>query len=122
MEQPTYASADDLIPAADSETPREDLKLSRGMVCVRGLTRGEVFIMQKAKESGRLKGAELWERRLIATALVAPEMTEAQVAVWQQRDIAGGDVEELTKAITRLSGLNEGADKSRGADVRDDGE
>lgn len=103
-----YASAEALISSALNE---EDLPLSTGLVRVRGLSRGEVFMMRKCKEDGGLKTEGEWERRMVSLALVAPKLTEEQVGAWQQGP-AGGDLEKLTQKIQELSGLGEGADKS----------
>lgn len=111
-----YASADDLT---TQEIGEEDLPLPSGkLVRVRGLSRGEVFMMRKCQQDGGLKTEAEWERRMVSLALVQPALTEAQVGKWQDGP-AGGDLEQLTQKIQELSGLAEGADKSGVQDVRD---
>lgn len=104
-----YATPEQLTKVAIDE---EDLPLEAGLVRVRGLSRGEVFAMQKSKADGGLRDEDAWERRLVSIALLRPKLTEEQVAEWQQGP-AGGDLETLTKKISDLSKLSEGADKSR---------
>lgn len=111
-----YASAEALISSTLNE---EDLPLPSGkLVRVKGLSRGEVFLMQKTKQDGGIKDEAAWERRMVSLALVAPKLTEEQVGQWQQGP-AGGDLQKLTEKIQELSGLAEGADKSSVQDVRD---
>jgi len=85
------------------------VELSVGTVKVRGLTRGEVFMTQKAGDT------EAHERRIVAFGMVDPPMNEDDVKQWQRNSPAG----ELDK-IRQLSGLGEGADKSGVPDVRDE--
>ena len=82
-----------------------------GTVLVRGMSRGEVFAMQKSKSDGGIKDEGAWERRLLSIALVDPPMTEAEVGEWQRVSQAG-EIEPVTKLVHRLSGLDEGAEKS----------
>jgi hypothetical protein len=89
-----------------------------GEVRVRGLSRGEVFAMQKAKTDGGIKDAGAWERRMLSLALITPEMTEAEVGVWQKVSQAG-EIEPVAQKVEELSALREGADKSGLPDVRD---
>ena len=104
-----YASPEALTKVPIGE---EDLMLEGGLVRVRGLSRGEVYMMRKAKEDGGIKDEAAWERRLVSLAVVAPKLTEQQVWEWQQGP-AGGDMETLTDKINQLSKLDDGADKSR---------
>lgn len=113
-----YLSADELVSSAG--LPEDDVIVARGKVRVRGLSRSEVFMMQKAKDAGQLKDEGAWERRMVSLALVAPSLTEIQVGDWQATDPAGGDLEAITDKIAELSGMKKGADKSRLPDVRDE--
>ena len=88
-----------------------------GTVRVRGLSRGEVFALRKAKEAGKLKDDAAWDRRLVSLAMVNPPMTEIEVGEWQDSSPAG-ELEDVTKKIQELSGMAEGADKSNVEDVR----
>jgi hypothetical protein len=99
--------------------PEADVQLAKGKVRVRGLSRGEVFAMQKSRADGGIKDEAAWERRMVSIALLTPEVTEDQVGAWQ-RGPAGGDLEAVTNKISELSGLSEGADKSGLPALRDD--
>ncbi len=100
-----YASLDDLTAPGEPET--EDVTLTGGKVVkVRGLTRFELIVNGKGTDD-----ALVIERRNVATCMVEPRMTEAQVAKWQKGS-KPGDLARVTVAIRNLSGLGEGADKS----------
>lgn len=112
MSDAGYASFDDLITPVDDNTA--DVELPGGRrVKVRGLTRYELLLNAKGADD-----AALIERRNLATCMVEPKMTLAQVEKWQKSstpDVIG----KVTNAIRELSGLAEGASKS---DVRRDGD
>lgn len=104
----------------DSGMPEETVPVDgMGDVLVRGLSRGEVFLMQKTRADGGIKTEDAYERRMLSLGLVHPEMTEAEVGVWQQVSPAG-EMEPVAAKIRDLSGLGEGADKSGVQDVRDE--
>lgn len=104
-----YATPEQLTKQRAGE---EDLLLPSGMlVRVRGLSRGEVFMMQKSRADGGIKTEQAWEQRMVSLALLQPRLTEEQVMDWQQGP-AGGDMEDLTRKIQYLSKLDDGADKS----------
>lgn len=108
-----YASIEDLTSDEVSDNT-QDVTLPGGKVVkVRGLTRYELLLNGKNTED-----AALIERRNVATCMVEPRMSEAQVEKWQKakNPIALGLV---TTAIRDLSGLGEGAGKSDVDQVRD---
>lgn len=77
-----------------------------GAIKVRSLTRGEALeVVGKELD----KGAS--ERFLLSKGLVEPSLTEADVKVWQDNSPAG-EIQEIAKLITELSGLSDGAPKS----------
>lgn len=70
-----------------------------GEVVVRALTRAEAFqFTEKDLEP------EDMERRLLASALVEPELTFDEVAEWHSSSTAG-EIQPVVQAIMRLSGL-----------------
>ncbi len=86
--------------------PEEDVQIEGvGTVRIRSLSRNEVL---------GIKGVELpvaeMERRLLAASMVQPKLTEDQVRAWQDAAPAG-ELEPLTQAIMRLSGLSPDAPK-----------
>lgn len=104
-----YASPETLIQVRAGE---EDVTLPSGaLVRVRGLSRGEVFMMQKSRADGGIRDEAAWERRMIHLAMLQPELSEEQVGTWQQGP-AGGDLETLGEKIRELSKLGQGAEKS----------
>lgn len=82
-----------------------------GMVRVRGLSRQEVFEIQK------LKDTEAMERRVVFCALVEPKLSEEDVAAWYENAPAG-EIDLIVTPIQELSGLAEGAAKSGVSAVR----
>lgn len=77
-----------------------------GSVRIRALSRAEVLrIKDKPMD------IDVMERKLISAAMVDPKLTEAEVQEWQDVSEAG-ELEIVTRAITKLSGLSEGAGKS----------
>lgn len=86
--------------------PEEEFEISGvGSVRIRALTRAEML---------RIRGKEMpvdeMERQLLSLALVAPKLTEDDVRKWQHAS-AAGELEPLTKAVMRLSGLEATAPK-----------
>lgn len=96
------------IPRAEVEIP------GIGTVTVRGLSRYELQLTGKGTED-----PSLIERRMLAYALVDPELTEAEVETWQ-RVAPAGELAPVTEAIRDLSGLKPGANKEAYKSLRDD--
>ena len=78
-----------------------------GEVRVRGLSRAEVLYDLKAVDRS-VEGA--FERRLVSLGMVEPELTEDEVAVWQQGS-PSQEIEEVTDKIATMSGLADTAAK-----------
>jgi hypothetical protein len=96
------------LPEADYEIP------GSGTVRVRGLSRVEVLVQRKATDSeANLDGprALVLERKMLALAMVDPQLTEAEVGQWQAA-AGAGELQPLVELIQELSGLAEGAPKS----------
>ena len=110
-----YASADDLL--AEVEESSTDVPLPSGKtVRVRGLSRFEWFLAGKGSDGD----ANAFETRLVEMGMVAPPMTEKQVEKWRKRPGSMPDVSAASDVIRKLSGMNEGADKSNLRDVRNE--
>jgi hypothetical protein len=86
-----------------------------GTVRVRALTRAEVIGIRRAADNdpATLDGKRVLviERKMIALAMVDPELTEAEVGRWQDAAPAG-ELTPVTDKIQELSGMAEGASKS----------
>lgn len=84
-----------------------------GTVRVRALSRTEVIMVRKATDTEHVDGPRVLviERKMLAAALVDPVLTEAEVGRWQAAS-AAGEIEPVVAAVQRLSGMDEGADKS----------
>lgn len=80
------------LPEADVDIP------GVGTVRVRGLSRVEAMLVQKAQ------GVDATERRILAYGMVDPEMTEVEVARWQKSSVAG-EIEPVSRKIAELSGM-----------------
>lgn len=89
---------------AKREGSYRDVEVDVGTVRVRGLTRAEV--VKCRDETGRTVDVEL-----IAQSMVDPELTAEEAGIWLETAPAGDYVNVLA-AVSELSGLAEGADKS----------
>jgi hypothetical protein len=98
----------DRIPRGEVEIP------GVGKVTVRGLSRYELHLSGKGTDD-----AGTVERRMIAMSMVDPQLTEAEVELWQKNSSAG-ELASVTVAIRDLSGLNPGADKEAYKSLRDE--
>ena len=86
-----------------SRLPEDDVEIAGvGTVRVRGLNRMEVFLITKIDDP------VVQDRRIVAYGMVDPKLTEAEVQRWQEVS-AGGEIEIVSRAIYRLSGLLDGA-------------
>jgi hypothetical protein len=78
-----------------------------GTVTVRGLSRAVFLIAQKRWPDDALAQ----ERYTLSFAMVDPEMTEADIATWQQNS-GPYEINKVAIAVNELSGIGKGADKS----------
>lgn len=76
-----------------------------GTVKVRALSRAQALTLRDKEMSV----AEV-EQKLLAWALVEPEVTIEDVKAWQENSPAG-ELQPITAAITRLSGMETSAPK-----------
>jgi hypothetical protein len=83
-----------------------------GTVTIRALTRGEALKIQ-----GDEMVAEIMECRLIALAMVDPQMTEEEIQEWQDASPAG-QMQPVIQAILEASGMSEEVTKEAYADFR----
>lgn len=96
-----------------------------GTVYVRGLSRGEVFAVNKVcKKVLDSRGEEQpetedLEAHIIARGMVEPTMTVAEVRRWQ-KGAPAGELDHVADTIRDLSGLGQGARKAAYKSVRDD--
>lgn len=96
-----------LLAAAAEALPAEDVEIPGvGSVRVRGLSRAESLIVGKAEGDPTAT-----ERAILRFGLVDPALTEAEIRDWL-KVAPNAHVDPVTKAIARLSGMWEGADKA----------
>lgn len=106
--------------ATASGMPEDTVTLDGfGTVRVRGLSRGEVFQLQGARDRGEIRDQAEWEQRMVALTLLDPPMTEAEVATWQTVAGGGGELEDVTARIAELSGMASGSAKAAVQSFRD---
>jgi hypothetical protein len=87
--------------------PQEDVEVPGvGTVRVRSLSRAEVMALQGTERPTPLE----LERKFLVTCLVDPVLTEDEVRQWQEASSAG-EIEPVTRVISRLSGMDEKAAK-----------
>lgn len=92
----------------------EDVEVAGvGTVRVRGLSRVEVLHVRKAADDAGLDGPRTLtlERKMLALAMVDPELTEAEVGKWQAASGAG-ELNVVTDKVQELSGMKEDSAKA----------
>lgn len=98
-----YTNKETLLGVRHTDTssgyPEEDIPIpGLGMVRVRGLSRHEVLHIQAVKTVAAV------ERMTVSLGMVDPPMTEDDVKRWQKVSV-GGELDEVTRTIGRLSGM-----------------
>lgn len=83
-----------------------------GTVTIRPLTRAEALGMQDVDMR-----ADVMEQKLLAMAMVDPQLTEDEVAEWQANSPAGL-MHDVVLRIIEISGMHQVAAKSAYADFR----
>lgn len=100
--------------------PEDDVDIPGvGTVRVRGLTRDEVMATRSVKDGPNREAAI--ERKMLAAAMVNPEMTEAEVGQWQKSSVAM-QMEAVGQKVRDLSGLGDDAAKEAYMELEDDPE
>lgn len=84
-------------------------QLDDGYVIIRGLSRDEALEVQNVGQAGDLAGAD---NLLLHYGLVDPALSLEDVAAWAGADSAGA-LTGVSNHISEISGLSEGAGKSR---------
>lgn len=111
-----YATVEELTTTGGM--PEDDVSTKDGkLVRVRGLSRGEVLVMQTLRSKGIIKDEAAWEQMLLHKAMIIPAMTEKEVADWHRGPAAV--MQPVVLRVEQLSGMHEGAQKS---DVPETGE
>lgn len=104
--------------ARSKKIDTEDVPIGDSSVKVRRLTRAEVkAATEEARDGKGVVDHDRAEILFISKALVDPEMTPDEVTEWLDGAPAGDSVAVMT-VVSRLSGLEEGAQKSGHAGVR----
>lgn len=112
-----YASFDDLVTTAEESEAGEDLTLPSGKVIrVCGLSRQQWFQVGKMSNNG---DPDAGEAKILELGIVAPKLKAREVHAWRAKRGASADVDAAVQRIRELTGLGEGAQKSR---VSGDGE
>ncbi|NIL40504.1 hypothetical protein HCB17_04475, partial [Salinispora arenicola] len=77
-----------------------------GTVRVRTLSRAEVIGLRKATDDAHLDGPRVLtlERKMLAAAMVAPVLTEAEVGRWQKSSPAG-EMDEIVYKVQEMAGM-----------------
>jgi hypothetical protein len=79
--------------------PEADVEVEGiGIVRVRGLNRMEAMLAQAAADPAEI------ERKILSFGMVDPELTEAEVKLWQKASTAG-EIEPVSSKIAELSGM-----------------
>jgi hypothetical protein len=91
-----YASRDQLT---TGDLAEDDVMTSRGLVRVRGLQRFETLAVGAPNNTQIQR-----EKLMLEFGMVNPEMNADEAAIWM-RSARGGDIEDVTTMIARLSGM-----------------
>jgi hypothetical protein len=103
--------------ADDTDDPiKVTLPSGKGVMWIKALNRHEVLTGRKMVQMEKITVAEM-EASWIASALIKPSMTRSQVTEWQKRRGSVVDIQKLTEAIARISGLRDETPKSDNEDV-----
>lgn len=114
-----YADFDSLL-GPEGADDADDVTLPSGKtVRVRGLSRFEWFLAGKKAGDG---DANAFETVMISMGMVAPALSEKQVERWRKKPGTMADLGKVSDAIRRLTGVDEGADKSDLREVRGESE
>ena len=108
-----YATRDQLT--ARDGLAEDDVLTSRGYVRVRGLNRFETLAVSGMEKTHQR------ERLMLSLAMVNPTLNEDEAASWM-RAARGGDVEDVSNKIARLSGMMAEAPKEAMAELLNEGE
>lgn len=96
--------------------PRGEVEIPNvGTVTVRGLSRIELLLAGKLSD----QGPAAMERRMLAFAMVDPEMSEGDVERWQQSAPAG-EIQPIVAKVNELSGIGRDAQKEAYKSLRDE--
>lgn len=97
--------------ATESGMPEDTVEVPGfGLMRVRGLNRYEVMEIQK------LSNPVEREQHMVAIAAIEPTFSRSEVKAWQKLSNAN-ELEPVTTMIGRLSGMLEGAQKSKGQGI-----
>lgn len=91
-----------LNPNRPEQTPEADtVEVRPGMVVrIRGVSRAEMLGAASIEDEGRR------EQKILALAMVHPEMTEEDIAQWQQAPGSAKELQTVFDAVGRLSGFS----------------
>jgi hypothetical protein len=92
--------------------------LEVGTITVRGLSRYELLLAGKLADD---KGVAVMEQHMLSMAMVDPEMSTKDVEAWQKASPAG-EIMPVVALVNQLSGVGQGADKSRVQEAGDGSE
>jgi predicted lipoprotein len=110
------ASFEDLT-GGEAEIVSVDLAGGKS-VRVRGLSRYEYMLAGKQSQVDGETDVNAFEGLIVLYGTVEPKLSRGQVEAWQKAPGRSADFHRVDREIMRLSGLNEGADKSDLRDVR----
>lgn len=110
--EPKQLSAEDILAWEDLVDESVFVPEWGGTVKVRGLTRAQVYQMQKDATVGKNTDAQRADMLLLVMGIIEPKFTEDQGAALMQK--SAGATQRILDAIMRLSGM--GGDAAAAAD------
>lgn len=114
-----YASFEDLTAESPEDDEERLIVLKSGkIVRVRGLSRYEWFLAGKNTDGD----ANAFEAELIAMGMDEPRLTKKQAEAWRKKAGSYADISAVSDRIRKLTGVDEGADKSDLRELRSESE
>lgn len=91
----------------ENRLPEEDFNLEGiGVLKLRSLNRFEALLVAEAQTN------QLRESKILKYGVVDPKLSDEDVEKWAKCS-PGGEIEKVTEAIARLSGMLEGSEKEQ---------
>ncbi len=103
---PKILSVDDILAAPDLPEETVDVPAWGGAVKVKGLTRSQVYDLEKGSKVGKEHDLMRMDVLMIAAGVTEPKLTEDQAQQLMQKSASGTQV--ILDAISRLSGMDKG--------------
>jgi hypothetical protein len=104
--KPKILSVEDILAAQDLKEETVDVPEWGGAVKVKGLTRAQVYEMEKRSKVGKEHDLMKMDALMLEMGVTEPKLTEDAAASLMQKSASGTQV--ILDAISKLSGMDKG--------------